>query len=876
MKRHNRDLNKELANQRQRFSIRKLTIGAASVLLGTTLFWTTAGVAQAASENNPPEPNQEEVQKKNNDQAPEEDTNQAEQTEQTRQQNNVKAAQIAANEKENRQPNALVEQKKEDNNSVGIETHTTTEGKAQTSESADQAAANKKKTNELAENKTGTNKPATGTNKPAKAEESKEPATNNLQVTKQQPVAENAIKESKVVTPADQVTATFHIYDAGYGDIDFNNGTMKELPAITISGEAGSTVADLINQRIKEDTEKQLADTTYGYGYITDKDGKEHLVGISPVVALSDKALNIVKQQAGYTGTLNEDVNFTGGLKDGADQVLGKELANQTILQDMVEKGVIDKPSITEAYNKWLANKKKNYPLAGYKFDPNYNYYSSGFQAGTSGDTKVTNGGDYIITLKHNNMDFKVDKRFYIEVPRTVEFKYYYDKNVPDPDRPEVEGQPPKSTIGSRVDYTKGGKKVDTVGDGSATVSMKDANTDTSTLIDAPRDPNGHNRVIFRSFTDRLYDAVLGVVDKTTQEQNNNYSGVIQFPGFDVPKVDDWTTYDPAVPTSGTDFGKEGTYYYDSFGQLNNGQRNVGNPPTEYLVYYHNQPVDITFEDVTDSAKPVKLSSFDLSKEINIHDNLHYQFDKPHIPVFALKDHYTPYNYKADDNYYTSTNIAIDPNGKLTNAQNLDYNQVLKAYTDNGYVLVGQEVPDLDYDKDKVWVKDSAATANDGHVLQAKHITVKLMRLAKPGPSNKTVTRTVHFVTNTEGNPELNPVVEQKVSFHTNDSYWVDTTTGKQIDSTNVKQVTGADGQTYNVVSDINAPEKEVKWTTDNDTFDGVKRPEITKDEDDLKGTWKIIKSTKDTVDGTEYTGKDAKSAPEEKKAAKDVKDGSH
>lgn len=627
MKRHNRDLNKELANQRQRFSIRKLTIGAASVLLGTTLFWVNGEVAQAASENNPPiEQKQEQVSKEDKHQTGQAEEKNADKTVQ----GNVKA--------ENKQQKAPATEQKEDNNSVGIEkkdqtTYTTTEEKAKTTESTDPAAA-KKETSKSAEKEAETGKTA-------ETKESQEQATNKLQTQNQKPVAPNAVKESKATTPADQVTATFHIYDAGYGEIDFNNGHMKELPAITITGKKGSTVAELINQRIESDTQKQLQDTKYGYGYVVDSDGKEHLVGISPVVALSDKSFDIVKQQAGYTGTLNEESNFTGGLKDGADQVLGKELANQTILQDMVEKGVIDKPSITEAYNKWLANKKKNYPLAGYKFDPNYNYYGSDFQAGTSGDTKVTNGGDYIITLKHNNMDFKVDKRFYIEVPRTVEFKYYYDKNVPDPDRPEVEGQPPKSTDGSRVDYTNGGKKVDTVGTGSTTVSMKDANTDTSTLIDALHGSKDKNRVIYRSFTDRLYDAVLGVVDKTTQEQNNNYSGVIQFPGFDVPKVDYWTTYDPAVPTSGTDFGKEGTYYYDSFGQLNNGQRNVGNPPTEYLIYYHNQPVDITFEDITngdDADHAITLSSFDLSKEINIHDNLHYPFDKPPVPSFALKD----------------------------------------------------------------------------------------------------------------------------------------------------------------------------------------------------------------------------------------------
>jgi hypothetical protein len=36
-----------MSNERQRFSIRKLSIGAASVLLGTTLFLTNGGVAHA-------------------------------------------------------------------------------------------------------------------------------------------------------------------------------------------------------------------------------------------------------------------------------------------------------------------------------------------------------------------------------------------------------------------------------------------------------------------------------------------------------------------------------------------------------------------------------------------------------------------------------------------------------------------------------------------------------------------------------------------------------------------------------------------------------------------------------------------------------------
>lgn len=42
-----RDFMKKSADQKQRFSIRKLSIGAASVLVGTTLFWTNGGVVHA-------------------------------------------------------------------------------------------------------------------------------------------------------------------------------------------------------------------------------------------------------------------------------------------------------------------------------------------------------------------------------------------------------------------------------------------------------------------------------------------------------------------------------------------------------------------------------------------------------------------------------------------------------------------------------------------------------------------------------------------------------------------------------------------------------------------------------------------------------------
>ncbi|WP_338935261.1 YSIRK-type signal peptide-containing protein [Lactobacillus helveticus] len=49
--RRKHNLNIETANQRQRFSIRKLTIGAASVLLGTTFLFGAGQTVQADSVN---------------------------------------------------------------------------------------------------------------------------------------------------------------------------------------------------------------------------------------------------------------------------------------------------------------------------------------------------------------------------------------------------------------------------------------------------------------------------------------------------------------------------------------------------------------------------------------------------------------------------------------------------------------------------------------------------------------------------------------------------------------------------------------------------------------------------------------------------------
>lgn len=47
-----RDFRHNSANEKQRFSIRKLTIGAASVLLGTTLLWANGNQVKADENTN--------------------------------------------------------------------------------------------------------------------------------------------------------------------------------------------------------------------------------------------------------------------------------------------------------------------------------------------------------------------------------------------------------------------------------------------------------------------------------------------------------------------------------------------------------------------------------------------------------------------------------------------------------------------------------------------------------------------------------------------------------------------------------------------------------------------------------------------------------
>lgn len=325
-----------------------------------------------------------------------------------------------------------------------------------------------------------------------------------------------------------------------------------------------------------------------------------------------------------------------------------------------------------------------------------------------------------------------VNKHFFQKVSRTVYFKYYYGKDTADPDRPDV-----------APSVTHAGKDVNAGGPNGMLGDFKvdNKNSNTTTFIDSPQieNPTAEDNEILRAIvTGRDTDLVTGLVNNQGNENLGYISGatsIIQFPEVDAVAKDDWTTYDPNVPASNTEnTNSKGTYWFDSMGRLNNGATIVSNPPAEYLYYFHNQSVDITFEDVTDASAAKKLSAFNLKDPITAAKNMHYALGEKHRIKKNANKNYEKYNYNTADNTYTATDITVNPNDTIS--QSTNYEQVLKAYEDAGYKLVATEFPEnnsktnngLDYDPDSVWAVDSTDTENYGHQLVTKHIAVKLIR----------------------------------------------------------------------------------------------------------------------------------------------------
>ena len=333
-------------------------------------------------------------------------------------------------------------------------------------------------------------------------------------------------------------------------------------------------------------------------------------------------------------------------------------------------------------------------------------------------------------------------------------------------------------------------------------------------------------------------------------------SGTVLFEGEPVKQIDGWHTFDPNVPDTGSDDILDINTYSTVQGVFNKGVGNaveqVNNPATTTIYYYHDQPVDITFEDVTngDANAPV-LSNFTASKDLRVDLNSQYIPGKPHTTPKDKKNNknqkYEAYSYQADDNTYDASAINVDPSGTLKSSKSLNYADVLKAYTDNGYVLVSSDPDDLTYELEDVY--------DNNRNLQHKKRVVKLVHRAIAHTDSKTATRTIHYVANTKDGKQLQDDTTQNVTL-TSSTYYTDAVTGNRV---NAKQDTNGDWivDTENaaelpaIIWTVNA-DKSTGLTTDDKNFAAITTPEtITLDEGEAtkrgtdEGDWYLVSTDK-------------------------------
>ncbi len=651
----------------------------------------------------------------------------------------------------------------------------------------------------------------------------------------QQSVITNQLKESKVVTPAKQVSAILNIYD--YGDVDPQtpNANHANDVAFTYNGTFtdGLSIKDAIQAQIDADTQKQLAYKDQGTAIVPDKDGNPTEIGVSPVISapFSDNDLGGYFFRDKTTTTYQQN--------------------NQTQLVD--------------AYNKWLDYKQAHFALAGYKL------VDQDEQA-INLDDPIEDGKTYNIYVNHQLS--VVNVYHWTELKRTVEFKYYYkqdDKNAQAADSVTKNGyyndgkynqtQPEQfiNTAGKPV-FSNLPKKDSNVNQ----TDISDANSfETRLLPDDLKTTKDQTKVLHDTINSRYIDLAVGLITDS-QGNLNNYgkasmiypSGTILFEGEPVKQIDNWHTFDPNVPDTGSDDINDTNTYSTVQGGFNKGTgyvvEPVNNPATTTIYYYHDQPVDITFEDVTngDANAPV-LSNFTASKDLRVDLNSQYIPGKPHTTPKDKKNNknqkYEAYSYQADDNTYSTNAINVDPSGTLKSSKSLNYADVLKAYTDNGYVLVSSDPDDLTYELEDVY--------DNNHNLQHKKRVVKLVHRAVAHTDTKTATRTIHYVANTKDGKQLQDDTTQNVTL-TSSTYYTDVVTGNRV---NAKQDTNGDWivDTENAAAlpaitwTVNA-DKSTGLATDDKNFAAITTPEtITLDEGEAtkrgtdEGDWYLVSTDK-------------------------------
>ena len=824
----NRNLTRNLADEKQRFGIRKFSVGVASVLLGTSLmFGANTQIAHADSENggiNSSTETTSEVQSKSE--------NDAANTSNVKNEAKATENKVENSNTENQSAKAgAVDQSKNSSEDQSTTKQEINNKKIESLEKkVDDSSLTTHENNQV--QKDQSDKVTATINK--SAQDSKETTTLNLQSA--QPVAKSAISESKAVTPAKQVSAILNIYD--YDDVDpqtpkAQNGNDV---AFTYTGKFtdGLSIKDAIQAQIDADTQKQLAYKDQGTAIVPDKDGNPTEIGASPVVSapFSDNDLG------GY---------------------YFRDKTTHTYQQNQ-------QTQLVDAYNKWMDYKKAHFALAGYKL-------ADQDEQAINLDDPIEDGKTYNIYVNHQIS--VVNVYHWTELKRTVEFKYYYkqnDKNDQAADSVTKNGyyndgkfnqEQPKQFINATGEpvFSNLPKKDS---NHLNQTDISDANSfETRLLPDDLKTTKDQTKVLHDTINSRYIDLAVGLI-ADNQGDLTNYgkanlvypSGTVLFEGEPVKQIDGWHTFDPNVPDTGSDDILDINTYSTVQGVFNKGAGNhveqVDNPATTTIYYYHDQPVDIIFEDVTngDANAPV-LSNFTASKDLRVDLNSQYIPGKPHTTPKDKKNNknqkYEAYSYQADDNTYDASAINVDPSGTLKSSKSLNYADVLKAYTDNGYALASSDPDDLTYELEDIY--------DNNRNLQHKKRVVKLVHRAIAHTDTKTATRTIHYVANTKDGKQLQDDTTQNVTL-TSSTYYTDAVTGNRV---NAKQDTNGDWivDTENAAAlpaitwTVNA-DKSTGLATDDKNFAAITTPEtITLDEGEAtkrgtdEGDWYLVSTDK-------------------------------
>ena len=784
-------LHQSTAREKQRFSIRKLSVGATSVFLGTTFFLGTQNNAVHADTNSDvaTEKSNETVKSDNTDKLAEHNiavksNNQTENASATQDNND-----LTSNVDSTTSDNTTTENTKngkQTSDSQNVDTKTQPSGEV---EKASEIEKNISKNEEKQDAKDET--PNVSSSKIVINNNDNSANTANNDKTNTTPEVKQIAKDVKTPanarlalanTAAKQVEITYHAGDKSWNDtLEINEG--QDIQA-AVQAEIDKDNA------IQDERENQ---SPLLYQYTSDKQPLPN----QPIT----------------------DYDGTGALKD--------------------------------QYEAWLKKKNAEFPLAGYTLE-----------------SVVSNGDDkYIVNLADPGYSTFIAVNDWKVFKRIIEFKKYYgDADTSTFKQDETIGYAVPSTnpkVPARPSISKihpGGIDNTQNAVGTAT-TIDQVNSKTSTLPDAPK--GGVNQILWIYITPRYYNPVTGQIDLLNSTAASSNSVLpIQFDGAKVdPAIDNglWTTTEGDVEKTSANFQNDDNAYGITTGRgFVRNKTTTYDPPTEYIIYYHNQPVTVTFEDVTDSNNIIDLSNFN-APELTWKDSsdtfVTRQESDNDVKELKLKDTKevqgsgTKYSYQSGD-YTKSGDLTTDSHATAANTainglSTLNYQDVLKAYLDNGYALVSVDSDDLSYDKDKVWSKDSADTENDGHKLNVLHRVIKLVRVAQEHQDTKTVTRKINFVADREGEPQLADSITQTVTYNSS-KYYTDS------NGTQVAVKTGVDvnGNQIFIVDD-NAAVTPITWTAqDGDKFNEVVMPTngdgntlvdqstIKVPSGDLEGTW--------------------------------------